>query len=67
MAKLSSVCVKERIAANRQSAAKEGGAIFREVVPSGILHIMRIFGIRIPNALGNSTRGYRKVGKSDFL
>ena len=26
-----------------------------------------IFGIRIPNILGNSTRGYRKTGESDFL
>ena len=46
---------------------RRGCHIYREGVPSGIPHILRIFGIRIPSVPGNSTRGYRKVGKSDFL
>ena len=67
MAKLSSV-LRQRVHSSESSiAAKEGGAIFREGIPSGMLHILRIFGIRIPNVLGNSTQGYLKVGKSDFL
>ena len=67
MAKLSSLLCQRGHSSESSICGEKGGAIFCDGVPSGILHILRIFGNQILNVLGNSTQGYRKMGKSDFL
>ena len=53
---------------NWSKKSRTVGAKCLEGIPLGIPNILRTFGIRIPNILGNSTLGYRKSGgDSDFL